>query len=315
MKYLVLEVKRAYAIVLDEEGRFLKVANMNYEVGQELTSVVTMREPAKERGFLSRKALKWMASAAVFVLVFFGLWQFVFATYGTVRMQINPDVEVSVNRLELVTDLEGKNDDGKKLIQDYKSFGKKMDTVLDELADKAMAEGYLEDGGNIRLTVRSKSDRWKVATEERLIVNLDVRFEHKITVTTDDDDDEDDREPVEIIIPVRPADDADDDDDKAPTKPAPQTQPSAKQPPVRHDDDDDDEDDDRPGIPDDDDDDDTPGVPDDDDDDSPTPSVDDDNGSEDDDNGSDDDDNGSDDDDDDNGSDDDDDDDDDDDRG
>ena len=34
MKYLVMECHPAYAVVLDEKGRFLKVANLNYEPGQ-----------------------------------------------------------------------------------------------------------------------------------------------------------------------------------------------------------------------------------------------------------------------------------------
>ena len=33
MKYLVMEVRPAYAVVLDEEGRFLKAANLHYQVG------------------------------------------------------------------------------------------------------------------------------------------------------------------------------------------------------------------------------------------------------------------------------------------
>ena len=33
MNYLVMEVHPAYAVVLDEEGRFLKTANLHYQVG------------------------------------------------------------------------------------------------------------------------------------------------------------------------------------------------------------------------------------------------------------------------------------------
>ena len=34
MKYLVMECGLSYAVVLDQEGRFLKVANLNYQIGQ-----------------------------------------------------------------------------------------------------------------------------------------------------------------------------------------------------------------------------------------------------------------------------------------
>ena len=39
MKYLVLETNIKYAIVLDEEGRFLKVVNSAYTVGEKVDRV------------------------------------------------------------------------------------------------------------------------------------------------------------------------------------------------------------------------------------------------------------------------------------
>ena len=44
MKYIVMECRPSYAIVLDEEGRFLRTANLRYEVGQTVEHVVLMRE-------------------------------------------------------------------------------------------------------------------------------------------------------------------------------------------------------------------------------------------------------------------------------
>ena len=40
MSYMVMERRQAYAIVLDDEGRFLKVANLGYEVGQRTDFIV-----------------------------------------------------------------------------------------------------------------------------------------------------------------------------------------------------------------------------------------------------------------------------------
>ncbi len=40
MSYMVMECHRAYAIVLDSEGRFLKVANLGYSVGQKTDFVI-----------------------------------------------------------------------------------------------------------------------------------------------------------------------------------------------------------------------------------------------------------------------------------
>ena len=45
MKYIVMECHLSYAIVLDEEGHFFKVANRNYQVGQTVTNVIEMQIP------------------------------------------------------------------------------------------------------------------------------------------------------------------------------------------------------------------------------------------------------------------------------
>ena len=40
MRYLVMECGFSYAVVLDQQGRFLKVANLGYAVGQTVDSVI-----------------------------------------------------------------------------------------------------------------------------------------------------------------------------------------------------------------------------------------------------------------------------------
>ena len=42
MKYMVMECHPGYAVVMDNAGRFLKVANMHYEIGQTVSSVLEM---------------------------------------------------------------------------------------------------------------------------------------------------------------------------------------------------------------------------------------------------------------------------------
>ena len=67
MKYMVMECHPGYAVVLDEEGHFRKVANLQYETGQIVTDIIEMQLPQK------KKRSRWMyslaAMAACFVLV------------------------------------------------------------------------------------------------------------------------------------------------------------------------------------------------------------------------------------------------------
>ena len=50
MTYLVMECHPGYAVVLDQTGRFLKVANLNYQVGERypsLWNVLQKRSPSQ----------------------------------------------------------------------------------------------------------------------------------------------------------------------------------------------------------------------------------------------------------------------------
>ena len=162
MEYLVMECHLSYAVVLDSRGRFRKVANLRYAVGQELDSVVPMEEP--KRTVIPWKPLVSMAACLCVVC----LWQMVLLTMGTVLIQINPQVRLNVNRMERVISAEAVNADGAKVLFDYQPFGKTVEQVTQELTDRAAQMGYLTDGGEVHLTVDSKDDGWKTETENRL---------------------------------------------------------------------------------------------------------------------------------------------------
>ena len=145
-----------------------------------------------------------------------GSWSFWQSPVGTVRMQINPDVKLSVNRFDRVVGLEGLNEDGEDLINGYRAYGKGMKTVSDELADRAVELGYLSDGGQITLTVESDRASWKTATEELLLLELDVHFEHRIIVVAVSADEpeapDEPSKPVDTIV-IQPGQLQTDDDD------------------------------------------------------------------------------------------------------
>ena len=181
MQYMVMECHMGYAVVLDENGRFLKVANINYKVGQSVTSVIEME---KKTAVLSIKYLFLCngAIAACVCAMLLAAWQLVLTPCGTIRMQINPDIEISLNKLDFVIGLEGKNADGEKLIQEYSFRMKKTERVLDELADKAVELNYLSDGGTIYLDTLSKNKKWEKAKNEQVIDALREHFNDKIEV-------------------------------------------------------------------------------------------------------------------------------------
>ena len=157
MTYLVMECHYGYAIVLDTQGRYLKVANRNYLVGQQVTDVIPFEAPKKQMN--THRWVNIGALAACFCVVV-SLWLVMLLPFGTVRLQINPDVLLTVNRLNFVIKAEGLNEDGKALLQDFDYHRMKLPQVSDALADRATAEGYLTEDGVILVTVSCRNERW-----------------------------------------------------------------------------------------------------------------------------------------------------------
>ena len=210
MEYLVMECHRSYAVVLDHRGRFLKVANLGYQVGQEVSTVVELRQPS------ARGGIRWqpvLTTAACLCILFMGFWQTALLSMGTVLIQINPQIRLSVNRMERVISAEAVNADGAKVLFDYHAFGKTVEQVAQELSDRAADLGYLHDDGEVHLTVDSRDAKWKTATETRL-ESVAVREAQRVTVIIEHDEDwDDDRDDDEDDDRDDRDDDDDDDDD------------------------------------------------------------------------------------------------------
>ena len=108
-----MECHLAYAIVLDQKGRFKKVANLHYEVGQKVSQVV---EFAAVRYKSSRKISALFSNIISTLISAICFWQFLFVPVGAVTMQINPTIKAKINRLNYIISIEGLNEDGKALL-------------------------------------------------------------------------------------------------------------------------------------------------------------------------------------------------------
>ena len=187
MTYLVMECHPGYAVVLDQTGRFLKVANLNYQVGETVSFVIECtaeEEPSTIHSLRRRRILLSAASlAASFFLAVLGTWHICLTPYGAVRIQINPDLKLTVNRLDYVISADGLNDDGLRLLDGYRFRGQKLEQASDDLADRAMEMGYLKEGGQILLTLESSHENWIAKTEDRLLTELENHLNDTISVT------------------------------------------------------------------------------------------------------------------------------------
>ena len=183
MKYLVMETHPAYAVVLDERGRFLKAANLHYQVGETVEDVVELRlPPARRRLRPAWGVVGALAAAACLCLGFFGYWQPNFVPYGTLRIQINPDVELSVSKTDRVLDLRGLNADGEALLEGLDLKGEDSDDAVEELVEHALEQGYLAPGGTVSILASSEDDDWQIREEAALQAQLEAKYGDSIAV-------------------------------------------------------------------------------------------------------------------------------------
>lgn len=197
MKYLVMETHPGYAVVVDEKGIFKKVVNLNYESGKYVESVIEFDEQNSKQS-MAQKYTKIAAIAACFCFLLIGAYVQMLLPQGTVQMKINPDVLMMINRQDKVVKMEGLNEDGRLLIEDYTYFWKDVKVVSDELADLAYEMGYLTDGGEIHIHAESKYGEWTIAMEDMLVEELHIHMGEKAVILKeieiDDDLFEDDLE-------------------------------------------------------------------------------------------------------------------------
>ena len=187
MNYMVMECHPSYAVLLDEEGRFLKAANLHYKTGQIVHDPVLMKEePAKQRN-LMRWARSGMAAAAAcfLLLIGFNYYQNNVVSYSSIYLTINPEVQMELNRKGSVVRLDGINEDGEALLEGYDGKGKDKVTVTDELIDRAIEMGFLSEGGQISFSIDAPDDALIQKYGEELQTEVLKHLENRFTITVE----------------------------------------------------------------------------------------------------------------------------------
>lgn len=185
MNYIVMECHPGYVVLLDEEGRFLKAANLRYEVGQTVYNPVLMREEVPK----IRRLTRWIqggavAAAACFLLLFGNIYyQNYMKVYSSVYLSINPQVQMDLNKRGAVMGLTGTNADGETLLAGYDSKGKDKVTVADELVDRAIDMGYLSEGGQVSFSIDTPEEALVTEYGAELRAGIEKHLDGRITIT------------------------------------------------------------------------------------------------------------------------------------
>lgn len=177
MKYLVMESFDSYAVLLDEEGRFVKSANLGYEVGDTIQNPVLMRvKPLEEEPRTLPKRLITGVIALVAMLTFFfgyNFYQNNFIPYSSILMAINPEVEMILNRNGKIIEIVGANADGILLLEGFESENNDKVAVANELVDRAIELGFLAEGGQISFAIDTP--------DQMLFEEYDIELREKLS--------------------------------------------------------------------------------------------------------------------------------------
>ncbi|MDK2932655.1 MAG: hypothetical protein PWP27_465 [Clostridiales bacterium] len=161
MTGVIVEIEGKEMVVVDRKGNFKKLKyKEGYRIGQEidLQAIPTIRYTS----MIQRMA----AVAAVFILVIgTGLYSY-YSPYSYVSMDINPSVEIILNRYERVLDVQPLNEDGKKIINhNYHFMHKKVDDAISELINGAHEANYLKDNDNNEIFITVSAPKPQAAQE------------------------------------------------------------------------------------------------------------------------------------------------------
>lgn len=159
MKYLVMESANSYAVLLDEDGRFVKSANLGYEVGDTVINPVLMLDTPLEKvngqSKVRNRVIATVIAIAAMVMFVFGVhyYQQSLTPYSSIFMAINPEVEIVLNKSGDVMKVNGINADGRTLIEKYNLESKDKSVIANDMVNRAIEMGYLTDGGRVAIAI------------------------------------------------------------------------------------------------------------------------------------------------------------------
>lgn len=189
MKYLVLETHIKYAIVLDEEGRFLRVVNNAYTVGQKIDKVTIYHDFKKARTSRQVWIQRISVVAACLIIAFISYFQIFLRPVAAMRLSVNPAFRIEWNRLQKVTGVQAENAGAMIILENYSWKQKSLTTVVRELIGLCNLKGYLkgEKTVTIKMEPGDKNATKKVWDELQTKLSFQLSYIDQLTLKFEDD--------------------------------------------------------------------------------------------------------------------------------
>ena len=193
MKYLVMECHNGYAVLMDEQSRFVNAANLHYEVGQTVTEPILLDIADKSKTGGRRiimRAVKVAATAACLTVVtvagfsFFGKDKAQPAPHSVVFVSAAAEIEMELDDTGSVVRLKSRSERGNEIIDKYiESHGTTSDKTdtANALLETQLENGSISTGDTVDVLVPAddESDKeYKSELEDKaskLDINVNIK--------------------------------------------------------------------------------------------------------------------------------------------
>jgi len=160
MKYIVMECHEGYAVLMDEESRFVNAANIHYSVGQTVTEPILLNTETSSARRISLHISKFTAAAACLALaVCAGAFHYShnYKAHSTVLISSEANVRMELNKKGKVLKLNADNPEGSDVLKNYDGKGKDMLTAANEILDIEKGKGYIDNGDTVDIYIKSEN--------------------------------------------------------------------------------------------------------------------------------------------------------------
>jgi len=145
--------------------------------------IATQTKPNSKYSFSFRVVASFMAVIFVVFALYASISPFINSpsSYSTLSIDINPSVELTINRYEQVVSIEAVNSDANALINSVNLLGDNVELAIEKLLNKAIEQGYLttENSNALLFSVKNKNqeriDALKLKIENKMDVYLTNR--------------------------------------------------------------------------------------------------------------------------------------------
>lgn len=164
----IVEIRGRRAAALTEDGRFVRVKNEGFTVGQTIRLRGAREFPRQRARFAALASV-----AAGFLLLLLGGFASYKAPYGVVSVDVNPSVEFTINLYDRVIGITGVNADGQALLGEMDAdalLNRGVDAAVEQTIEALRTIGYFANPAenDVVLAASAGSGAHAAALAERL---------------------------------------------------------------------------------------------------------------------------------------------------